>query len=584
MDTCKRYFSWIRWKFAIRMFYIFNNSKLLSSITYKQRFFIYTFFMLFRDILLLLITYLCAYLLLNYTGIEPFYLLSFYILLQLIPDFSEAKKTWRWSFFAPDYEWAKACTPFTKEELSKLFFIEEMIFKLYSYLSGLVPITIIISVLCGVSFGTSVILSITLLIYKIALIFVIHRIYNIVLTLFLKGKTLLVSFLRFIVSSLFFTAIGVYVGKYIGEVLRNAPFMDNRPVDLEFIKEWAILAVQELKRLFIDPFHYLLGDYTPWTYMAKTLLQGDVFESVKLLLGILAALFIVNYIFRFLPGKQLESFDKVTNTDCLEKYSIKITEKIISSLNLDSHLLLRMKLLFRHPIFAEKPFAFLGSMKSYLLLGAVLGILSMDNIPDLLLQLLIIETGVVLVKEHVQQLMQRLRAVLSYDSDGEKTSLYFISPKENGYLFELKTNLVRIIALPGIIIMTSAIFFTGAFSLGQILFILSLGVLSMWVYPALELLPGLISPHFEIKNVQQIGGHSDQHISYGGITVMDFILHDILRVIPITIAIGWIPGFLLYPVLISGSLLLFILVRIFIVKVTRSLSKKIPNTLSHHMK
>ncbi|MEV2664246.1 hypothetical protein ABNE94_04450, partial [Paenibacillus larvae] len=76
---------------------------------------------------------------LNHTDIEPLYLLSFYILIQIIPDFSEAKKTWRWSFFAPDYEWARACTPFNKEELSKLYFIEEMMFKLYGYLTGLVP-------------------------------------------------------------------------------------------------------------------------------------------------------------------------------------------------------------------------------------------------------------------------------------------------------------------------------------------------------------------------------------------------------------------------------------------------------------
>ncbi|AQR78814.1 hypothetical protein PL1_0163 [Paenibacillus larvae subsp. larvae B-3650] len=566
------------------MFYIFNNSNFLSSITYKQRFVIFTLFMIFRDILILLITYLGVYLLLNHTDIEPLYLLSFYILIQIIPDFSEAKKTWRWSFFAPDYEWARACTPFNKEELSKLYFIEEMMFKLYGYLTGLVPITLIISLLCGVSFGTSLILGITLLIYKIALIFVIHRIYNIVLTLFLKGKTLLISFLRFIISSLIIIAIGAYIGKYIGEILRNAPFMDNRPVNLEFIKDWGILAIQELKRLFIEPFQYLLGDYTPWTYMAKKLLQGDAFESVKLFLGILAILFIVNYLFKYLLAKPLESFDKVTNTYPLEKYSIKISEKIINYLKMDPHLLLRIKLLFRHPIFAEKPFVFLGSMKSWLLLGGILGVLSMDEIPDLLLQLLIIEAGVVIVKEHVQQLTQRLRAVLSYDSDGEKTSLYFISPKESGYLFHIKTNLVRILALPGIVIMISIILLTGAFSLGQILLIVSLSVLSIWVYPALELLPGLLSPHFEIKNVQQIGGHSDQHISHGGISVIDYILHDMIRVIPIIAAVGWIPDFLLYPILISASLLLFILVHLIMIRTTRSLSKRIPGILSHHTK
>ncbi|MEH7538257.1 hypothetical protein V7167_29600, partial [Bacillus toyonensis] len=187
----------------------------------------------------------------------------------------------------------------------------------------------------------------------------------------------------------------------------------------------------------------------------------------------------------------------------------------------------------------------------------------------------------VMIKQHVKQLIRILKPVLSYDSDRINTNLYFISPQDYQYLFKIKTSMVRIIIIPSLIISLCILLTTGVFSFSQIILILSLNIMSIWVYPALEMLPGLMSPHFEIKNTQQVGTHSDQVFTAAGITSFDYILHDIIRLIPVASAVGWVPIFIMYPLLIIASIVLFVMVNFVIRKATISFSNRIPSILSN---
>ncbi|HFK1531866.1 TPA: hypothetical protein ACGXM6_005763 [Bacillus cereus] len=581
LNNFKQNLIWIRWKFAVRMLYIFKDSNFLVSITYKQRFFLFIVFSLFRDILVMLVCYLGIYALINMANIKPIYILSLFIFIQMIPDFAESKKTWRWAFFAPDYEWAKSCTPLTEKQLSKLYFMEEMVIKVYGYFTGLVPLTIIISKLCGVSTLLSVILSLVLLVYKIILTFVINRIYGVFVMWFMKRKTLAMSFIKYVLSSTIFIFIGIYIGKHIGKILSNAPFMSDKEVSMDFFKDWFFSMLDELKSMLVIPFKYILADFTPWTYISKQLLKENMIPCFEIFGGILFLLFIVNFILKYFKQGKNGVFDQVINTQVLEKICLYVFGKLNNIVKLDQHLVTRIKLLFRHPLLAEKPFLFLGPMKHWALIGALLGILSIGHLPKLLVQLLIIEIGIVMIKQHVKQLIRILKPVLSYDSDRINTNLYFISPQDYQYLFKIKTSMVRIIIIPSLIISLCILLTTGVFSFSQIILILSLNIMSIWVYPALEMLPGLMSPHFEIKNTQQVGTHSDQVFTAAGITSFDYILHDIIRLIPVASAVGWVPIFIMYPLLIIASIVLFVMVNFVIRKATISFSNRIPSILSN---
>lgn len=549
--------SWLRWKLYVRLFNIFKSSNIFKDISYKQRAVLMIVFSLFRDLAIFSIVYLAVGFILNYFKIDPANLLAVYILLQLVPDFSEAKKAWRWELFSIDREWALACTPLDSNELSKLYFMEEMTFKLYSYLTGLVPLSILIFVKCGVSFKLALLFSTALMMYKVSTTFITNRIYNFITLWFMKTKTLSISFFKYITYCCLFSFIGIYVGKNIGQVLNDAPFLNRETISIQVIKEWLSIAMGKLKEVFTYPVEVLFSDKTPWTYTAKALVDGQVVNCLKVLIIMIVILFSLNFILKFLKIKEVEGNTEVVNTLFLERIITSLIDKIICIFKLDKHISLRLKLFLRHKMLAENPFILLGSPASWILFGIFCGVLSISGLKDLLIVLLIIEVGVIMPKDFIKGIIKDLYAILAFDSDGMNTKLYFYSPKEPKYLFSIKCLFVRILAIPGVVVRYLVLFSMGVFSMQQILIIIMLSWLSVYIYSTLYLLSGLITPHFEVKNIQQIGSHSDQHLSSIGISILEFIIHDILRVIPIFISIGWISNFLLYPMLIGASSIIF---------------------------
>ncbi|MHC1685332.1 MAG: hypothetical protein AB6733_20735 [Clostridiaceae bacterium] len=549
--------TWLRWKLYIRLFNVFKSSNILKDISYKQRAVLMIVFSLFRDLAIFSLVYLISGFVLNYLKVDSTNFLSVYILLQLVPDFTEAKKTWRWELFSVDREWALACTPLNLNQLSKFYFMEEMAFKLYSYLTGLIPLSILIFVKCGVSLKMALLFSIALMIYKISTTFITNRVYNFITTWFMKTKTLSISFVKYIFYCSFFSFIGTYVGENIGQILNDAPFINGETINIQIIKQWLSVAFHKLKEIFTYPVEVLLSNKTPWTYTAKALIEGEVVNCLKVLLIIVLILFILNFSIRFLKIKEVEEDTEVVNTLFLERVLSALTNKIISIFKLDKHINLRLKLFLRHKVLAENPFILMGAPSSWILFGVFCGVLSINGLKDLLIVLLIIEVGIIMPKDFIKGMIKDLYAILAFDSDGINTKLYFYSPKEPKYLFCIKCLFVRILAIPGVIVRYLVVFSMGAFSLQQILIIILLCCLSIYIYSSLYLLSGLITPHFEVKNIQQIGTHSDQHLSSFGISILEFIIHDILRAIPILISIGWLSKILMYPVIIIASIVIF---------------------------
>ncbi|HFK1465127.1 TPA: hypothetical protein ACGXKN_005150 [Bacillus cereus] len=562
--------TWLKWKLYIRFSTVFKSSNFMVSINYKLRGAITLAFLLLRDLAILLCFYILIRLLVYGASIPPEIILSLFLFLQILPDFKEIQKTWRWEYYSEDREWVLANTSIPKEKIKLMYFCEQISLKVYNLVTGVLPMILILSYFCKITFTNALIICLFVTMYKFISIYTLNKVYSLINKWKFNNQTFSYLLTKYIALSILTTYIGIYIGKKFSAIVYSAPLVSD-PENATAVTEWGSDLLDALKDLVTTPIKYLASSYTPWGLITKKAIDNNILMSIAVFAGFFLVYLIIHVMTKKLDMEESEEKSKnLVNIQPLEKLFSFIYRK-----NKSSHSLLRWKLLFRNEYVAERPFLLFGSYGSWVSFGILYGFSMEGHLPTLVFQLLLIQIGLVLPRSQVEQTMKHMRNVLNFDSDGRNSALYMLSPKGIKFLVKSKIHILRMLILPAIAIRFFLVIFTGAFSLQEVIMIVFLACLSILIYPYISILPSLISPHFEIKHAQQKGSHTDQSLTTFLVSIINIVLHELIRLLPILYRLGFIATWLVYPSIYILSLFIFGGAFIFILKLTKYNIKRI---------
>lgn len=567
-------FRWVKWKTYLRISEVFKNSNMLKSVSLKQKVFLVLLLSLLRDMMILILVYFILLGLFK-LNIGYKYIVYTYIILNLIPDFEDSKKAWKWEYYAKDKEWALSCTPISLRKLKRLYFYEEIFFKLYSYFTGLIPITIIVLYLCKVSLINSIIFSVILFIYKIICTFVFYNLFNVINNILTNKKSFKYVLSFYIIMATLFLIIGIKIGNGLAYIFNSIPFIQDGTFNIVELKNWGIWVLDEIKDNISEPVNFLYNSKAVWNYISNGVLENRM-ESVFLGFTVLIIIgFISNSIITILESKIKFKKSESINVRSLESIYLKVVKKYISIFKSDKHILSRIKLVFRNPAIAQKPVALFINLKDMMLLGVFLGFLNDGVINNYLINFIIIEIGIQLSKKGYLDVIEDFKNVLLFDTEDQNISLYITSGRGCKYLFNMKCNIIRLLSIPKLIVIYFVVIYFGRFNLIQITTILILCLGSMIIYPKLALLPGVIAPHFKTNNQEQRGRQLDQQVALLLVDILQFFLEDFLVLIPFMVSLHYIPDSLCFPIVLIFYGVVLVLTLVIVDKLIEYYSSKI---------
>ncbi|MDH2454865.1 hypothetical protein PQ796_30785 (plasmid) [Priestia megaterium] len=526
--------TWIYWKAKIRWMQTWGNFKLFNL----ENKLIIPFTTIGLRVLGIIIVFAMgfggAFLFNRYFSTNPYYFWQIvFFLFIFIEGISNGISTGRWVSSTREESWLLASTPIGTIKYLIFLWLDEALWMLknsfFSNLAGIIGALLVFPV--SLTYLAIAFLIVMIFYFLISLCMTLIQYYILKKSVYLKGKG--------IISNIIIPLILIPIVYTLTKIL--TPWLITFPVEIKsknILMDY-ITWLEHGVDIFLSSSKSIISlvsnEYYPYSLLAELMVHGSFLRPiVGSIIYILALLLIACLLLKVIAKK-----DNITNTenskldDKITNFFILISKLIPNRLIKEQHLKYYLSSLLKNYLAKRSLFSTLGSsvIPIVTFIFTFIQFVPSDS-KDKFSLVFSFFIGIYFPFLIVNSIYNKLRIKLAFDSEGPSIQIliaYGASPK---YLYDLKTNILRTLSLPGYLLFTVAALSALPIPILIKVITLTLSLLSFIFVTKFTILHSLLVPHYEFYNIDQIGKYPDQIKMKNSIHTL--IIGLLFPVLPIT--------------------------------------------------
>ncbi|TDB53758.1 hypothetical protein [Bacillus sp. CBEL-1] len=410
----------------------------------------------------------------------------------------------KWQIQSKDQEWLMITLKIKQRKANIFLYLESIVWDTKDFIFNYIPILVAVGAVTGVNkvyLASLLILTLGSYLLMTLLVSILHNNY-------IKLQHYKWNFFLRLLTNLIVRLLIVYTAFFIGKVsspwIKKFPLTSNN-INYAHYNEWINEGVDVIFSILAPLSKIFLHPYMPYNVFSDILFDGLQLHALMKLamffVGLIVLLFILSKMNHhrrtpYYPFKRIEAF----NT-----FLAKVIPGTSYTTILAKHHYRTNYLRYRFPIV-------LGSFLFWVIWGVITGLLQSLNPSEEIYFLIMSFYLFFLTYFYVYSIFSELNGMFSVDGEGKQVITYLLNGKSLWDVFKYRFHLFALTSLPLFIVADIVFFFVNQMSLILSIMTLLLHIISFFFFALLMFLPGVLRPHFNYENIEQLDDYPDKKI------------------------------------------------------------------------
>ncbi|MGO1096371.1 hypothetical protein [Priestia megaterium] len=422
------------------------------------------------------------------------------ILFALISGISSSK----WQLQSKDQDWLITTLKIKQSTANIFLYLESIAWDTKDFIFNYIPILLALGIATQVNWLYLIGLIILTLLSYLLLTLLISILHN----KYIRLQNYKGNFLFRTATNIGLRIITVYLSFFIGKTIspwvKNFPLTSNH-VDYDNYNQWIDEGVNVIFNIFKPMSTVFLYPYMPYNLFTDILFNGINYISLLKLSMFFAILFIAIFILSKVSDNKTNIYYPFKKIEYINSVLSRLIPGTSYTEILAKHHYRTEYLRYRFP-------AILGSFVFWIMWGTITGLLQTLNRSEDIYFLITSFYLFFLTYFYVYSIFTELNGIFSLDGEGKQVITYLLNGKSLWDVFKYRFHFFILTSLPLLIISDIVFFFVNHMTLMLSTLTLFLHIISFLFFSVLMFLPGVIRPHFNYSNIEQLDDYADKKI------------------------------------------------------------------------
>ncbi|MFE3976347.1 MULTISPECIES: hypothetical protein [unclassified Peribacillus] len=410
----------------------------------------------------------------------------------------------KWKLQSKDQDWLITTLKIRKSKANIFLYLESIVWDTKDFIFNYIPILLALGMVTQVNWLYLIGLIILTLLSYLLLTLLISILHN----KYIQLQQYKWNFLFRTATNIVLRLITVYLAFLIGKItspwVKKFPLTSNH-VDYENYNQWINEGVVVIFNIFKPISTIFLHPYMPYNLFTDILFNGIHYNSLLKLVMILGVLVVFIFILSKVSGNKTNTYYPFKKIEYINSFLSVLIPGTSYTEILAKHHYRTEYLRYRFP-------AVLGSFLFWIIWGTVTGLLQTLNYGEDIYFLIISFYLFFITYFYVYSIFTELNGMFSLDGEGKQVITYLLYGKSLWDVFKYRFHFFTLTSLPLLIIADIVFFFINHMNIMLSTLTLLLHVISFFFFSLLMFLPGVIRPHFNYSNIEQLDDYADKKI------------------------------------------------------------------------